>query len=650
MPRYEITAPDGRRFEITAPQGASQADIMSYAQQNYGQPAPAAVGQPGPTAVPSGQPGFFGRIGEAFTGSQRMTPRMKGMQEIGSAPELNEMSVPAFKASIGLLMTGKTEELKGILTKQYGEKVSFSADEKGNTVVNFPSGEYALNKPGLSGQDVVRGVFDMLAFTPAGRATTIPRAIARSAGTEAAIEGVEAGVGGEFSPEDVALAGGIGGVGKGVEKTIGAGYRAIRGRPYSDVLRAGQQAQIPILTSDIRQPKTWAGRFVQQTGEKIPVFGTAGMREAQQTARVKATEDVTQQYGQYSYKAIVDSLKTQKDKIKRAAGARMEAVGIKLDSIGGMRILNTTDTIERVSEEVSKEGVLKAEFAVRHLKKLDDAINEAPQTFTSLKENRTAFREILEAADKAKRTQLTSKAKALLQEVDSAMRKDMDSFANLNLSPNEYFKWRKANDIYGKEAVKMTKTRIKNVLDKGDLTPEAVQNMLFSQKPSEVRNLYVSLTQEGKVNARSAIISKVIGNLSRRQSGFTPSSFATEMKKYVLQTGEFFKGEDKRQLNGLLNALDATRRAQEAGVVTATGQQMIGMSTLAALFVDPVKTIGAASTVGTLAKLYESKPVRNSLLRLASLPAGSTRFEGALNQLFAVLTAGAQSARESAQE
>ena len=35
MPRYEITAPDGRRFEVTAPEGASQADVLAYAQANY---------------------------------------------------------------------------------------------------------------------------------------------------------------------------------------------------------------------------------------------------------------------------------------------------------------------------------------------------------------------------------------------------------------------------------------------------------------------------------------------------------------------------------------------------------------------------------------------------------------------------------------
>lgn len=45
MPRFEITAPDGRLFEVTAPEGASQADVLAYAQQNFNQPQGSSVGQ-----------------------------------------------------------------------------------------------------------------------------------------------------------------------------------------------------------------------------------------------------------------------------------------------------------------------------------------------------------------------------------------------------------------------------------------------------------------------------------------------------------------------------------------------------------------------------------------------------------------------------
>ena len=42
MPTYEITSPDGRRFQVTAPEGATQDQVLAYAQQNYSKPSAAS--------------------------------------------------------------------------------------------------------------------------------------------------------------------------------------------------------------------------------------------------------------------------------------------------------------------------------------------------------------------------------------------------------------------------------------------------------------------------------------------------------------------------------------------------------------------------------------------------------------------------------
>lgn len=39
MPTYVVTAPDGKEYEITAPEGASQEEVLAYAQRNYTQAA-----------------------------------------------------------------------------------------------------------------------------------------------------------------------------------------------------------------------------------------------------------------------------------------------------------------------------------------------------------------------------------------------------------------------------------------------------------------------------------------------------------------------------------------------------------------------------------------------------------------------------------
>ena len=574
---------------------------------------------------------------------------LESMTEIGGAPELNELSMPAFKASLGLLTSGDTESLKGILKEQYGDRVSF--ENVGDTaVVKFPSGEYVLNKPGLSGQDAIRFLSQALAFTPAGRAPTIAKAALGAGATETAIAATEQSLGGQDVDAGRVLTSAALGAGfKGIEDLVGAAWRGYKGvgtSQASELVEQASDAGIPLMTSDVVQPKTFAGKIAQQTAEKIPVAGTGAAREAQQEMRQAAIEDVANKYSEFSYSSIVDSLKSQKDKVKRAAGSTLQSAGEKLDSVGELSAEKTKQAIMEVSQELSKPGVIKSGSALEDLKVLSEAIESAPQTFTSLKENRTAFRDIVESTDKADRSQLTSNAKRLLTKVQAAMTQEMDDFAKANLSPTEYRQWKNANSVYADEAKKLSGTKLKNILDKGDITPESVQMMLFSKKPSEVKQLYSSLTNEGRQNARAAIISKVVNDLSRRANGFTPNSFVSELKKYDDQISVFFKGAEKKQLEGLRRALEATKRAQDAAVTTPTGQQLLGAGTLAAAATDLGLTTLLGGTVGGIARTYESAPVRNALLRLASVPKGSTEFEKALLELNSLLSASAQAASD----
>lgn len=52
MPTYVVTGPDGREYEIEAPDGATEADVLAYAQQNYqAADAPQADAKPAKTAA-----------------------------------------------------------------------------------------------------------------------------------------------------------------------------------------------------------------------------------------------------------------------------------------------------------------------------------------------------------------------------------------------------------------------------------------------------------------------------------------------------------------------------------------------------------------------------------------------------------------------
>ena len=88
-------------------------------------------------------------------------------------------------------------------------------------------------------------------------------------------------------------------------------------------VESAQNAGIDVMTSDVFKPKTFFGKSMQMTAERIPVAGTGAKREAQQAQRVKAVESAIEDYGgnsplQLVQKDVMDDLaKTRGDEIKK---------------------------------------------------------------------------------------------------------------------------------------------------------------------------------------------------------------------------------------------------------------------------------------------------------------------------------------------
>lgn len=200
--------------------------------------------------------------------------------------------------------------------------------------------------------------------------------------------------------------------------------------------------------------------------------------------------------------------------------------------------------------------------------------------------------------------------------------KDLDDFARDVLSPDDFARYKKADKVYAEEARKLTKSRLKTVLDKGDVQPELVENLLFSSRPSEVRLLYNKLGESGRENARNAIMGRALKN-STAKGEISVEKFLTQLDKLESQFSTFYRGDARRELKGLRKVLQATRRADAAGVITPTGQQLLAplaaMMTGASFF-SPTIAAGTATvgTVGLIGRLYESSLVRNRLIRAAN--------------------------------
>lgn len=155
--------------------------------------------------------GVLGSIKESITGKERQTETTNSLPDWAGMPELNDLSIAGAKTGLGTFLSNPAETAQIIKANYPGAQIR--QDEKGNYVIksSMDGKEYAI-KPGFQVSDIPRALGALAAFTPAGKAATIPGMVVGAGATQAVIEGSQAATGGNFDAKDVALAAATAGI------------------------------------------------------------------------------------------------------------------------------------------------------------------------------------------------------------------------------------------------------------------------------------------------------------------------------------------------------------------------------------------------------------------------------------------------------
>lgn len=637
----KVTA-NGKTF--TFPEGTSTEDIGSAIDEYFaGQAQPAQ--QPQEPAQPQQQGGLMSDLGNAAAETGR------GLLQAG----VNLANIPASMADavasagawagqkIGIgdgtyqpaprVTTQGLEQdfglQQGALTPQTTEGKIFSEALPYLTPVGAE--RIAAQAPSIAGR-VAQGASRLIAENAVGSIAANserdnPEALATDLGT------------------GVVLGGAINQLGR----AAGSAYRGIRGTIAPEAQQAIQfanAADVPLHTTDVLQPNSRVGRMAQATAEGIPLAGTSSMRANQQEARNQLVDEFASRFGEYDPSIVVGSLKAKTSGIKRAAGNRLEQVqnamtGVNIQPSKAIQQIDTEiASLQKLGKVADNDTISKLQAYRDELTRNAGASGPMAMDLQQLSGLRSQFRQDV----KGERTVLPNRSDAAIQRIYNAMTGDIDSAIGQNLGNDTLRRYKQANAIYADEANKLQNTRLKNVIMKGDLTPEVVNNMLFSKNKSEVQNLYRSVGQVGRAQMRNGIIGKAM-----EKSGGSPDQFLRQVNLMSNQTGITFKGRDAAYLKGLKNYLESTKRAGQAGVTTPTGQQAVPVVALAASLANP-KFAALAGGYGVIARIYESEIGRNAMLKMANTPRGSTAFEKAASEFEKALNSAIQGAKSTALE
>lgn len=386
----------------------------------------------------------------------------------------------------------------------------------------------------------------------------------------------------------------------------------------TDIIRLGEQRGVPVKTSDIRPPQTKAGKLLQDTGESVPLIGSGG-RVQQQAARQKAVQDALDDYGvgvgqDFRQAVAAELLKKRESLLTRFTGVKES---IKDRSQG---IVPTTKALQQIDDEIAKNTRVLGDQAAPANQLLADFKSVLQgKDLRTLEEGRKWLGQQLDDPSRAGIKDMLGKSK---DAVYGALKSDIETHIAQTIGKPAAESWRKANNSLSSMIGEAEKTSLGNVLNKAEMTPEAIKQLLSSANPSDVARLNANLTSQGRAAARSAVVQKAFDS-AFREGKFSEEAFNTALGKELKTSGAFFGAGDRAQLEGLRRLLGATQRASKVGLLPETGAKLsipVAISGLAGALSSAAGGIATYGSIGALSRAYESAPVRNFLLRLSKLP------------------------------
>ncbi|MBG5971515.1 hypothetical protein [Proteus vulgaris] len=582
--------------------------------------------------------GFRENVIDAFTGESKMTPEVQGLEGIMSSPEMNAFNTDAMKAA-WVQMFGNDNDFVKVIGNMGGQ---VSQDEKGNLLVDLPSGRYALNKPGLSSEDVMPFIANAVAFTPAARAPTMLGATAKSAGTDLALQSsVNMAGGGDINPWQTALSAGIGGGGKAIERGLSGLSRAASGNiapETQQLLRNAEQNGIDVLTTDVLPPRTSVGRQLQQAGEQS-IGGTGNRRAIQAEQRENFVESVPQmieqEFGIYAPHVMQGEVNAGLRRAKDMHGGVINNITQQMTGVP----VTPTRSIPAIDEALQRigNGLAPNNAATQILGNLRNRVANGA-SFEELRNLRTELRQSLQGDNLAMPTALES----AYNRINTAMTNDMNRSVGQNLGAGALNQLRHANDEYRNIARGIEKTGLKNALEKGDITPELINNLVYSKRPSDIARIFNMVNENGRNQLRSAYLTRAY-----EKANGSPQRMVTQLNQLINQSNgqvfnTVFNQQQRRMVEGMRDVLEATRRASTANQVTQTGMSLITPTRTAATLLTGGTSLGIEAGTGLIARMYESPAIRNMLLRLHNTPRGSTARDRAITNIINTLTATGQ--------
>lgn len=441
------------------------------------------------------------------------------------------------------------------------------------------------------------------------------------------------------------------GIGGGIQSLTGPGLeiakRILNARKgkfktaeIKELMELGEEFDVDVFTDDaLKSPML---KKLSVAAENVPLTGTLKGRlaqgEKQKAAATKVRdffEEPVENVFSGTQKGLQDKLKTLK---KTRAGLFNRAFE-KLDPLGSVPLGKWKKAIDG---EIAKEAAFGSASDQKLIRELTNFRNAPGGNFKQVSALRRRLSNKISDQFKGSGEALGSEAVVALQKAKEALDQTLNDFAKK--SPDGFKTFQRAQNFSrDKISIPFKKGALKSLVNTNK--PEQIIQVLFeggnfSRRgiSSQSKQLFNGLDKKGQQAVRAAIINQAFNKASQPGKQFSSATFAGELEKITNVSDVFFKGENRKMIEGLKKIFRGTERAGQVFENPPTGARVIVPGAIGTAVASLGTTIVASASFGATMKLMtQNKTVRNALIGLSKHTPGTKLADQAANVITAVL-------------
>lgn len=456
---------------------------------------------------------------------------------------------------------------------------------------------------------------------------------------------------GESRVEQALTGGGVAGGTSAALKTVGKVAEKVTGivkgetpKEIKELEKLGKEFNVQASVGDITGQTLV--KKAEVLAENVPIIGFSGFRDTQQKQVARAAGEIVDGFsvnGDWA-KILQTSLVDKAKAVRKVGGNLFTKVGSLANPKGNVAVPKTNAVAKKlIAEEKAKVPEFQDQQFIDAIQKytVDPQAN-----FTGVRSIRSDLSDDISDFFTGKNAIVGKRGVDKLQEIKNALDSDMGDFANQQGGQIKKA-WDKANKFWKGTVIPFKDTSLAKAATT-DTPDEIFKTFIKRGGRDRGQKFFNALDKKGKDAVRFGILENAFDVASPTNKPFSAARFAKALEDFDAPAGVFFKGADKKQLDGFKKLLRHVERSGQFAENPPTGQRLMLALFGTGAVLDPISTATVAATGGMIRGLFGSAAGKRLLLSANKFGEGTKALQKAV-ETFSARTAAATATTPSAE-